>query len=92
MKAVFHPENSRGHADHGWLLAKHSFSFASWQNRERMNFGALRVLNDDSMITENKKTEFDYILSTITVTNNKIQMLSEYMSAFNNVDTNNNNE
>ena len=44
------------------------------------------------MITENKKTEFDYILSTITVTNNKIQMLSEYMSAFNNVDTNNNNE
>ena len=49
MKTVFHPENSRGHADHGWLLAKHSFSFASWQNRERMNFGALRVLNDDSI-------------------------------------------
>ena len=47
MKIIFHPENSRGHADHGWLLAKHSFSFASWQNRERMNFGALRVLNDD---------------------------------------------
>ena len=49
MKTVFHPENSRGHADHGWLLAKHSFSFASWQNRERMHFGALRVLNDDSI-------------------------------------------
>ena len=49
MKIVFHPENSRGHANHGWLLAKHSFSFASWQNRERMNFGALRVLNDDSI-------------------------------------------
>ncbi len=47
MKTVFHPENERGGANHGWLKAKHSFSFASWQNRNRMNFGALRVLNDD---------------------------------------------
>jgi hypothetical protein len=60
--------------------------------RDTLELDLNRVLNDDSMITENKKTEFDYILSTITVTNNKIQMLSEYMSAFNNVDTNNNNE
>ena len=47
MKTVFHSEASRGHANHGWLNAKHSFSFASWQNPERIHFGALRVLNDD---------------------------------------------
>lgn len=47
MKVDFHPEDTRGFADHGWLRAKHSFSFASWHNRNRMHFGALRVLNDD---------------------------------------------
>jgi hypothetical protein len=47
MKSIFHPSESRGQADHGWLNAKHSFSFANWQSRERMHFGALRVLNDD---------------------------------------------
>ncbi len=47
MKTVFHSANSRGHADHGWLNAKHSFSFASWYNPERIHFGMLRVLNDD---------------------------------------------
>jgi redox-sensitive bicupin YhaK (pirin superfamily) len=31
---------------HGWLNAYHSFSFASWYNPERVQFGALRVLND----------------------------------------------
>lgn len=47
MKTIFHASNSRGAANHGWLNAKHSFSFASWYNPERTNFGALRVLNDD---------------------------------------------
>ena len=47
MKKVVHKAESRGHANHGWLNANHSFSFASWYNPERINFGAIRVLNDD---------------------------------------------
>ncbi|MEY4286097.1 MAG: hypothetical protein RL511_170 [Bacteroidota bacterium] len=47
MKTTFHAAETRGHADHGWLNAKHSFSFASWYNPERIHFGMLRVLNDD---------------------------------------------
>src|SRR3989339_544590 len=39
--------DSRGGADHGWLKAKHSFSFANYYDPERVHFGALRVLNDD---------------------------------------------
>jgi len=47
MKKVLNKASDRGGANHGWLIAKHSFSFASYQNFEKMNFGALRVLNDD---------------------------------------------
>ena len=46
---VLHKANSRGHADHGWLNAYHSFSFASWYNPDRVQFGMLRVLNDDTV-------------------------------------------
>lgn len=44
---TLHRAETRGFARHGWLNAAHSFSFASYHNRERMHFGALRVLNDD---------------------------------------------
>ena len=60
--------------------------------RDTLELDLNRVLNDEKTQTDNKKTEFDFILSTITVTNNKIQMLSEYMSVFNNMDINNNKE
>jgi len=49
MKKVFHAADTRGSANHGWLQAKHSFSFASWYNPDRIQFGALRVLNDDTV-------------------------------------------
>ncbi len=46
---VLHKENERGHADHGWLNAYHSFSFANWYNPDKVQFGVLRVLNDDTI-------------------------------------------
>ncbi len=47
MEIVLHRANTRGHADHGWLKSFHTFSFGSYFNAERIQFGALRVLNDD---------------------------------------------
>jgi redox-sensitive bicupin YhaK (pirin superfamily) len=49
MKTVLHTANSRGHANHGWLNSYHSFSFAGYHDADRTHFGALRVLNDDSV-------------------------------------------
>ena len=49
MNAVYHENNSRGLADHGWLVSRHTFSFANYYNPERMSFGLLRVLNDDTV-------------------------------------------
>lgn len=47
MKKIIHKANTRGFANHGWLKSYHTFSFATYQNQERINFGMLRVLNDD---------------------------------------------
>ena len=52
MNSVIHKANTRGYADHGWLKANHSFSFANYYNPERMSFGVIRVLNDDSIAPE----------------------------------------
>lgn len=49
MNTILHKADTRGLVDHGWLKAQHSFSFANYYNPERMNFGVLRVLNDDKI-------------------------------------------
>ena len=46
-QTIYHPANSRGKTDLGWLESYHTFSFGNYYNPERINFGALRVLNDD---------------------------------------------
>lgn len=46
-KTIFYPADERGYAHHGWLEARHSFSFAGYYDPKKMHFGALRVLNDD---------------------------------------------
>jgi len=48
-QTVLHKAATRGGADHGWLKSFHSFSFSSYFNPERVHFGALRVLNDDTV-------------------------------------------
>ena len=47
MKKIIHKANSRGHFDYGWLKTYHTFSFSNYYDPERVNFGMLRVLNDD---------------------------------------------
>lgn len=49
MRMVLDKANTRGHADHGWLKTYHTFSFADYYNPNRIHFGALRVLNDDTV-------------------------------------------
>ena len=49
MKSILHKAGTRGHANHGWLDSWHSFSFANYYEPTRMHFGALRVLNDDTV-------------------------------------------
>lgn len=52
MQKEVHKANSRGISDHGWLSSRFSFSFADWYQPLRMGFGALRVLNDDTIAPE----------------------------------------
>lgn len=49
MKTEIINANSRGHLNFGWLDTYHTFSFGEYFNRQRMNFGVLRVLNDDTI-------------------------------------------
>lgn len=49
MKTILHKADSRGHANFGWLNSYHTFSFGSYHDAERVHFGALRVLNDDTV-------------------------------------------
>jgi len=47
--SVLHRASTRGVADLGWLHSNHTFSFSHYYNPDRMNFGVLRVLNDDTV-------------------------------------------
>jgi redox-sensitive bicupin YhaK (pirin superfamily) len=49
MKTILHKSTTRGHANHGWLDSWHTFSFAGYYDPTRVHFGALRVLNDDTV-------------------------------------------
>ncbi len=47
MKKTLHKADTRGVAERGWLSSRQTFSFADYRNPERMQFGLLRVINDD---------------------------------------------
>jgi len=46
---TLYPYETLGHANHGWLDARHHFSFASYRNPKRVGFGSLLVINDDTV-------------------------------------------
>lgn len=49
MQKILYPSSKRGNANHGWLNAYHTFSFGNYYDPQKVNFGALRVLNDDTV-------------------------------------------
>lgn len=53
MNKIIHRSDDRGYFNHGWLKTYHSFSFAGYFNRNKMGFGLLRVLNDDTVAAGN---------------------------------------
>lgn len=53
MNFVLHKASTRGHVNHGWLNTYHTFSFADYYNPQRVHFGTLRVINDDTIIGKN---------------------------------------
>ncbi len=54
MKKVIHRADTRGHSQYDWLDSYHTFSFDEYFDSNRINFGALRVLNDDKSGTRRR--------------------------------------
>ena len=52
MNIIIDRASSRGHANHGWVKTYHTVSCANYFNPDRMQFGALRVLNDDTVLPD----------------------------------------
>ena len=50
METILHKTHTRGHVNHGWLDTWHTFSFADYYNTDRIHFGKLRVINDDTIL------------------------------------------
>lgn len=50
MKTIFYKADERGYANHGWLKSHHTFSFANYFDENKINFGMLRVVNDDEVL------------------------------------------
>jgi redox-sensitive bicupin YhaK (pirin superfamily) len=71
MQKVLHRADERGASDHGWLKSRFSFSFADWHEPLRMGFGALRVVNDDTIAPLGRfgmHPHADYEIITIPLT------------------------
>jgi redox-sensitive bicupin YhaK (pirin superfamily) len=71
MRKVLHQADERGASDLGWLKSRFSFSFADWYEPTRMGFGALRVINDDTIAPLGRfgmHPHADYEIITIPLT------------------------
>ncbi len=69
MKTIIHRAKSRGHIDRGWSDSYLTFSFSEYFNAERIHFGALRVLNDDTIVPGGKGfgPHIRYNMETISI-------------------------
>ena len=65
MKYIVDKAETRGYFDHGWLKTYHTFSFADYYNPGRMQFGALRVLNDDTVAQQIHNSSFFILYSSL---------------------------
>ena len=84
MKKVIHKADTRGHSQYDWLDSYHTFSFDEYFDSDRINFGALRVLNDDKVAPgegfqthPHKNMEIIYICNMVTARKTAVSSLSE---------------
>ena len=71
------PFDRLGAANHGWLDAKHHFSFADYRDHDRMNWGRLRVWNDDTIDPGSGLAVPDFHRDTVAFETSAILAMSE---------------